>query len=90
MILGNAFGVPGLPVDTHVGRLARRLGLTAETDPVKVERDVTALVPAREWTMLGHRLIFHGRRVCHSRKPRCDACGLAKLCPKNGVTSPPC
>ncbi len=90
VILGNAFGVPGLPVDTHVGRLARRLGLTAETDPVKVERDVTALVPAREWTMLGHRLIFHGRRVCHSRKPRCDACGLAKLCPKNGVTSPPC
>ncbi len=87
VILGNAFGLPGLPVDTHVGRLARRLGLTAESDPVKVERDLTALFPPAEWTMLGHRLIFHGRRVCHSRAPLCDGCGLAKECPRTGVGS---
>jgi endonuclease III len=85
VILGNAFGVPGLPVDTHVTRLSWRLGLTTETDPVKIERDVTALVPPEEWTMLGHRLIFHGRRVCHARNPRCEECTLAKDCPKNGV-----
>jgi endonuclease-3 len=85
VILGNAFDIPGLPVDTHVTRLSWRLGLTAETDPVKIERDITSLVPAEEWTMLGHRLIFHGRRVCHARNPRCDECGLAKDCPRNGV-----
>jgi endonuclease-3 len=87
VILGNAFNVPGLPVDTHVSRLSRRLGLTTETDPVKIERDVTSLVPASEWTMLGHCLIFHGRRVCFARSPRCDACGLAKDCPKIGVVT---
>jgi endonuclease-3 len=85
VILGNAFGVPGLVVDTHVGRLSRRLGLTAQTDPVKVERELAALIPAKEWTMFGHRLIFHGRQVCHARKPNCDACTLAKVCPKVGV-----
>jgi endonuclease-3 len=85
VILGNAFGVPGLPVDTHVTRVSFRLGLTAETDAVKIERDLTALFPPAEWTMLGHRLIFLGRRVCQARKPRCSECGLAKICPKNGV-----
>jgi endonuclease-3 len=85
VILGNAFDIPGLPVDTHVTRLSWRLGLTTETDPVKIERDLTALVPPKGWTMLGHRLIFHGRRVCHARKPCCEECGLAKDCPRNGV-----
>jgi endonuclease-3 len=85
VVLGTAFAVPGLPVDTHVGRLSRRMGLTVETDPVKVERDLTALLPAQEWTMFGHRMIHHGRRVCHARKPQCDACGVAGLCAKVGV-----
>jgi endonuclease-3 len=85
VILGNAFNVPGITVDTHVGRLSRRLGLTTHTDPVKVERDLMALLPAREWTMFSHRLIFHGRQVCHSRKPACDKCTLARLCPRVGV-----
>ena len=84
------FGLPGLPVDTHVGRLSRRLGLTAETDPVKVEAELDALVPPRERGGLSLRLILHGRRVCQARKPRCDACVLAHICPKIGVieTSP--
>jgi endonuclease-3 len=85
VILGNAFNVPGLPVDTHVTRVSRRLGLTSETDPVKIERDLTGLFPESEWTMLGHRLIFHGRRVCHARTPRCEGCGLAKDCPSSPV-----
>jgi endonuclease-3 len=85
VILGNAFDTPGIPVDTHVGRLSRRLGLTTHTDPVKVERDLMALIPKKDWTMFGHRLIFHGRQVCHARKPRCEDCALAKLCPKIGV-----
>jgi len=85
VVLGNAFGVPGVTVDTHVGRLARRLGWTQETDPVRVERVVGELIPKPEWTMLSHRLIFHGRRVCHARKPACGACGLARLCPSYGV-----
>jgi endonuclease-3 len=76
-----AFGLPGLPVDTHVGRLARRLELSAETDPVKVEADVCALVPAREWGALSLRLILHGRRVCVARRPRCEECLLADVCP---------
>ncbi|HEX3392985.1 MAG TPA: endonuclease III [Acidimicrobiales bacterium] len=75
------FGLPGLPVDTHVGRLARRLGLTAETDPVKVEADLDALVPAAERGALSLRLILHGRRVCQARRPRCGACVLADFCP---------
>jgi endonuclease-3 len=85
VILGNAFGVPGIPVDTHVGRLSRRMGLTRHKNPVKVERVLMALVPQEEWTMFGHRMIYHGRRVCHARNPRCDQCALAALCPKIGV-----
>ncbi len=85
VVLGNAFDVPGITVDTHVGRLARRLGWSTQKDPVKVERDIAALVPAERWTMLCHRLIFHGRRVCHSRRPACGACVLADLCPSYGA-----
>ncbi len=85
VILGNAFGVPGITVDTHVGRLARRFAWTSSTDPVVVERDVAALFPRSEWTMLSHRLIFHGRRRCHSRKPACGACPVAGLCPSFGI-----
>ena len=85
VILGNAFGVPGITVDTHFGRLARRFGWTDEGDPVKVEAIVGELVPKAEWTMLSHRLIFHGRRVCHARKPACGACGIATLCPSYGI-----
>ncbi len=85
VVLGNAFNVPGITVDTHVGRLSRRLGLTTHTDPVKVERDLMNLLPEKEWTMFSHRLIFHGRQVCHARKPNCDACVLAKWCPRIGV-----
>jgi endonuclease-3 len=85
VILGNAFGVPGLPVDTHVGRLARRLGLTRAEDPVKVETDLMALFPAPSWTALSHQLIQHGRQVCASRKPRCAACALAVDCPAASV-----
>ena len=85
VVLGNAFGVPGITVDTHFGRLSRRFGWTTEEDPVKVEHEVGALVPKSEWTMLSHRLIFHGRRVCHARKPACGACGVAPLCPSYGI-----
>ncbi len=84
-----AFGMPGLPVDTHVGRLSRRLGLTAETDPVKVEVDLDSIVPARERGGFSLRLILHGRRTCVARKPRCDSCVLAPLCPKIGVIEMP-
>jgi len=85
VVLGNAFGVPGITVDTHFGRLARRFGWTTDEDPVKVEHEVGALIPKSEWTMLSHRLIFHGRRVCHARKPACGACPIAPLCPSYGV-----
>ena len=84
VVLGNAFGVGGITVDTHFGRLARRFGWTAETDPVKVEHEVGALFPRRDWTMLSHHLIWHGRRVCHARKPACGACTVAKWCPSYG------
>jgi endonuclease III len=84
VVLGNAFGVPGLTVDTHFARLARRFGWTANTDAVKIESDVAALIPRREWTILSHRLIWHGRRCCHSRRPACGACPLARLCPSYG------
>ena len=83
------FGLPGLPVDTHVGRLSRRLGLTTETDPVKVEADLDAIVPPRERGALSLRLILHGRRVCQARRPRCDDCVLAGICPKIGVVQGP-
>jgi endonuclease-3 len=88
VVLGDGFGVPGITVDTHVGRLSRRLGLTLHTDPVKVERDLMRLVPHAEWTRFSHRLIFHGRQVCHARKPLCGSCALADLCPRRGVSSP--
>lgn len=85
VVLGNAFGVPGITVDTHFGRLARRLGWTAETDPVKVEHAVGELVERREWTMLSHRLVIHGRRGCFARRPACGACPVAALCPSYGI-----
>lgn len=85
VILGNAFGVPGITVDTHFGRLARRWQWTAEEDPVKVEYAVGELIERKEWTLLSHRVIFHGRRVCHARKPACGVCVLAKDCPSYGI-----
>lgn len=85
VVLGNAFDIPGLTVDTHFGRLVRRFGWTNETDPVKVESDIAMLFPSKDWTELSHRLIWHGRRVCHARKPACGVCPLAKLCPSFGV-----
>ena len=85
VVLGNAFGVPGLPVDTHVGRLARRLTLTRSEDPVVVEQELGAMIERREWTVFSHRMIFHGRRTCHSRRPACGACPVAALCPSYGI-----
>jgi endonuclease-3 len=85
VVLGNAFGVPGITVDTHFGRLSRRFGWTSEDDPVKVEHEVGALFPKKEWTVLSHRLIWHGRRICHSRKPACGACPVARWCPSYGI-----
>jgi endonuclease-3 len=84
VVLGNAFGVPGITVDTHFGRLCRRFGWTAETDPVKVEHEIGALFPKNDWTMLSHHLIWHGRRVCHARSPACGACTVAQWCPSYG------
>lgn len=84
VVLGNAFGIPGITVDTHVGRLARRFGWTTELDPVKVEHALGALIPKKDWTMLSHVLIFHGRRTCHARRPACGACPVAALCPSYG------
>ena len=85
VVLGDAFGVPGITVDTHVGRLVRRFGWTVEEDPVRVEHEVGALLPRRDWTVASHRVIFHGRRVCHARKPACGACAIAALCPSYGL-----
>ena len=84
VVLGNAFGRPGLTVDTHFGRLARRFAFTAQEDPVKVEEEVGALFEKRDWTNLSHHLIFHGRRVCHAKKPACGACPVAQWCPSYG------
>jgi endonuclease-3 len=84
VVLGDAFGVPGITVDTHFGRLSRRFGWTAESDPVKIEKEVGSLIPRAEWTILSHRLIWHGRRVCHARRPACGACAVARLCPSFG------
>ena len=84
VVLGNAFDVPGITVDTHFGRLARRFGWTEETDPVKVEHAIGALFPRRDWTMLSHHLIWHGRRRCHARNPACGACPVARWCPAYG------
>ena len=85
VILGNAFGVPGLTVDTHFLRLMRRLGITTSTNAVTVEKQVMPLLDEEEWTMFSHRLIFHGRRVCTARHPRCEECVLDDICPKVGV-----
>ena len=85
VVLGNAFGIPGITVDTHFGRLVRRFGWTDEEDPVKVEEAVGRLVPRKEWTMLSHVVIFHGRRTCHAKKPACGACPVARWCPSYGV-----
>ncbi len=85
VVLGDAVGVPGITVDTHVGRLVRRFGWTTEEDPVKVEHAIGARFPRRAWTDLSHVLIFHGRRTCHARRPACGACPVARLCPSYGV-----
>jgi len=84
VVLGNAFGVPGITVDTHFARLTRRFGWTSQTDPDKIEAEVGSLFPRSEWTMLSHRVIWHGRRVCHARRPACGACGIARWCPSFG------
>lgn len=84
VVLGNAFGVPGITVDTHFGRLVRRFGWTAETDPVKVEAEVAALFPPKDWTQLSHNIIWHGRRRCHARNPACGVCPIARWCPAYG------
>ena len=84
VVLGNAFDVPGITVDTHFGRLSRRFGWTTEFDPVKVEIEVGSLFPRKDWTMLSHELIFHGRRCCFARRPACGACPVAKWCPSYG------
>lgn len=85
VVLGNAFGRPGLTVDTHFGRLARRLGLTDHEDPVKVEAEISQLYPPKDWTNLSHRLVYHGRRICHAKKPACGACPISTLCPSYGT-----
>lgn len=85
VVLGNAFGVPGITVDTHFQRLTQRWGLTEQTDPVKIEHEIGALLRPATWTMFSHRVIFHGRRVCTARKPACGACVLASTCPSYGT-----
>jgi endonuclease III len=85
VVLGNAFDVPGITVDTHFGRLVRRFGWTVETDPDKVEVEIAALFPRRDWTLLSHHVIWHGRRRCHAKKPACGACPLSRLCPAYGT-----
>ena len=85
VVLGTAFGQPAIFVDTHVKRLSNRLGLTVESDPDRIERDLQALLPPKDWTRFAHRLIHHGRRVCVARKPRCSECQIARWCPRIGV-----
>ena len=86
VVLGTAFGIPtGVVVDTHVGRLSRRLGLTSAKDPVKVERELMELIPKKEWIAYSHRMIYHGRAICKARKPQCDQCGFERFCPQVGV-----
>lgn len=84
VVLGNAFGVPGITVDTHFMRLVRRWKWTEQEDPVRIEAEIAAIFPKSEWTMLSHRVIFHGRRICHARRPACGACPIARLCPSYG------
>jgi endonuclease-3 len=86
--LGTAYGIPtGVVVDTHVTRISRRLGMTPEKDPVKIERDLMAQIPPREWIDFSHRMIHHGREICAARKPNCEQCSLKKFCPQIGVDS---
>jgi len=85
VVRGNAFGQPGFTVDTHVSRLSQRLGWTTQTDPVRIERDLDAIFPRKDRTMVSHRLIFHGRRCCFARKPACAACPIARLCPSRDI-----
>lgn len=85
VVLGDAFGIPGITVDTHVSRLSRRFGWTSETNPDRIEADLCALFPRKEWTLLSHRVIWHGRRRCHARKPACGACPVARWCPSFGI-----
>src|SRR5215475_7368453 len=85
VVLGNAYGIPGITVDTHFGRLSRRFGWTTSDDPVKVEAEVGELIPKRDWVLLSHRLIWHGRRICHARKPACGACPVADWCGSFGL-----
>ncbi|CAO5190865.1 Endonuclease III [Frankia sp. AiPs1] len=85
VVLGHAFDTPGITVDTHVGRLSRRFGLTEQTDPVRVEADLAGLIERRDWTIASDRMIFHGRRFCHARRPACGVCALARLCPSYGA-----
>ena len=85
VVLGHAFDIPGITVDTHFGRLSRRFEWSKSMDPVKVEHEVGELIPQKEWTNLSQRMIWHGRRICHSRKPACGACPLAKICPSVGI-----
>ncbi len=86
VVLGTAFGLAtGVVVDTHVGRISRRLGLTAHSDPVKVEQDLIDRLPRKEWILYSHRMIHHGRQVCKARKPLCEKCSMAKFCPRIGV-----
>lgn len=88
VVLGNAFGIAdGVVVDTHVSRLSQRLGLTTETTPEKIEKDLNALVPKKDWVMFPHWLIFHGRKICQARKPKCTECVLENICPKIGIVS---
>ena len=84
VVLGNAFGVPGITVDTHLGRLARRFGWTTHTDPDKVEADLMDLFPRKDWTQMSHEVIWHGRRRCHAKRPACGACPVARMCPAFG------
>lgn len=85
VILGNCFGVPGIVVDTHVRRLSRRMGLTKERDPDKIEQDLMRLLPRKEWTEFSHRMIFHGRRICGALRPACGDCPVRPLCPRLGL-----
>ena len=88
VVLGTAFGIAsGVVVDTHVRRITQRLGLTTQKDPEKIERDLMALLPPKEWVDFSHRLIHHGRRICIARKPKCEECTLNKVCPRIGVES---
>jgi endonuclease-3 len=88
VILGNAFGIPGMVVDTHVRRVALRLGFTRQTDPVKIEADLQKLIPEQEWTISSHLFIFHGRRCCAARKPACERCPVEELCPSSRLRNP--